>query len=248
MRYAMLAAMFLLFVSGCANTLTSSFPKHDFATLYLGEGATSGPIHWTNTDKNPVSVQSVSGTWNAGDPFALVPPNFSSPILPASHRTLPPIFVTFIPTTVGTFSGNVEASATQGGNKVSADKVAVAGKAVAQDQTGDITIGGRDIVPDQMLDFGSVSVSTGQPVTKEFDIQNASLDSVTITVEGKFLRGDNGYTIDGQASVTIPPLQRKRIKIKFKPTSVGTKNNVVEFKSDDGKHVAGTALTGVGTE
>ncbi|MCC6466028.1 MAG: choice-of-anchor D domain-containing protein [Planctomycetes bacterium] len=234
-----------LTLAGC--TLSPTPNKWDFGTVWVGTTHTSNNITWTNTGSDPVDVLGVMTSFQAGDPFVVTPAAYQASTL-GKNAACNPVRVVFSPVRAGTWSGKLEPLSNAGGKTVTAGSVSIAGAAYAQTSSGVLGIGGAAITPGNALDFGRERVGANPGKSLRIDIVNGSTATLTLTY--RFLAGGGpGFAVDGTpATITAKP-GRTTIKLRFAPTRLGKVWSAVEFIDQaNGANIAGTALTGEGTE
>ena len=246
MRYFLIAAVGFL-VTGCV-TLEANVKKHDFGTVYVGQEAASPNITWKNKGDDKVEVIGIKSDWSVGSPFSLQPRTYTAKTL-SKNDVSNPVQVMFAPKAVGTYKGKLEPlQDITIGKAATARVVDIQGKAVAQVAKGKLAIGGAQLMVGKPLDFGSARVGANPGPSKRIDVVNTSAQAITVRVTFKSTSGE--FKTDPAATTyRIPARGKVTIKLRFKPTAVGDRWDVVEFvDTANGKNVAGTALKGTGTE
>lgn len=219
--------------------------SYTFGTVYVGTTVSSSTYHWENIGSTTINTIALIPTPLAG-PFGFTPA-FQGQAVNSGQSTMGFTF-TFAPTAKGEVTGSAALGIQEIQHTVTA--VELKGTGVFQVNVGDITIGGGDLVVDQVLDFGDVIVPGGSPVVKEFNLLNL-FGNEPIILNAHWFSGGSGFTIINPAlPLTIPPKGRVTVKIQFAPQAVGKYSDGVTFLDVNIFHVnfGGTAVKGKGVD
>jgi len=215
-----------------------------FGSVYVGTTASSSTYHWKNTGNATINTIALIPT-PLGGPFGFTPA-FQGQVVQGGQSTMGFTF-SFKPTTKGTVKGSAAIGIQEIQKKVK--PVELEGTGVFQVAGGDISIGGGDLVVDQVLDFGDVRVPGGNPVVKEFNLRNR-LGNKPLVLSAHWFSGGAGFTVVTPAlPLTVPPGGRVTVKIRFAPSAVKEYNDGVTFHDTQywiPVHFGGTAVKGRG--
>ena len=197
----------------------------NFANVVVGANLSQALII-KNTGTATLTISQVSAT---GSGFSVS--GFSLPFsVNAGQQTT--ITVAFIPTVVGSASGNVSIVSNA---PTSPTSVGLTGTAIA----ATFTLG----ISPSSLSFGNVTTGTSSPA-QNILISNTGNSAVTIS---QITLSGTGYSMTGGgAPVTLNPTQSITLSVQLSPTVTGTSNGGVSVVSNATGSPASVSLTGTG--
>jgi len=250
-----LAAFAAAALAGC-ETLDANRRTVSFGFVLVG--TTKGPerVNFTNTDTPALNVTDVpiAGAGAVRFSRTITP---TTPVNLAKDQVVG-VGYSFSPTA----AGKVRATSTPTLNNPPAgtttSTVDLDGEGMNQISEGELTVGDGALVNpatnNAPLDFGSVRVPGGAPVTRTFKVRNRHRTS-RLNVTVSITPNTQGFTmtVPAQMTFTLNPRQRLDVTIQFVPPAIGNFNATVTFTGVDPNNAAvtgyaGTAMTGRGVE